>query len=110
MCQEPFAPRPLFLSTLNHQLSTVLWPCPQAWAGLAAVWLVILAVNFPPRTRSPIMAQATPPPTPEMIRMVQEQRRLLAQLMEPRDPPPVEPPKPFVPRPRGEIQIRIVTV
>jgi hypothetical protein len=27
-----------FLSTLNSTLSTILWPNPKAWAGLAAVW------------------------------------------------------------------------
>src|SRR5687767_7143159 len=37
---------PSFLSTLNQQLSTILWPCPQAWAGLAAVWLIIVTFNF----------------------------------------------------------------
>src|ERR1035441_6307492 len=34
------------LSTINYQLSTLLWPHPTAWAGLAAVWLVILVINL----------------------------------------------------------------
>src|SRR5437016_3639465 len=32
------------LSTLNRQLSTLLWPAPRAWAGLAAIWLGLLIV------------------------------------------------------------------
>jgi hypothetical protein len=91
-------------STLNSQLSAFLRPCPQAWAGLAAIWLVILAVNFSASDKKPMLAQAAPPPSRDTLRMVQEQRRMLAQLLEPRNPPPAEPPKPFIPRPRGEIQ------
>ena len=45
------------LSTLNAQLSTLLWPHPRAWAGLAAVWILILAVNFSMRDPSPVMAE-----------------------------------------------------
>ena len=33
------------LSTLNAQLSTLLWPRPAAWAGLAAVWVMVLALH-----------------------------------------------------------------
>ena len=78
-------PRPSFLSTLNHQLSTLLWPCPRRPGPVSppSGWL-ILAVNYSTADKTPVMAQATPPPTPEMIRMVQEQRRVLAQLIEPR--------------------------
>ena len=114
---EPQAqsPVPSFLSTLNSlpvwkDLSTVLWPCPQAWAGLAAVWLVILAVNHATADKTPALAQASLPPSPEMIRLVREQRRELAQLLEPLEPPPAEPPKPFIPRPRSEIRQTIAYV
>ena len=31
-------PRPGVLSIIRHQLSTLLWPHPKAWAGLAAVF------------------------------------------------------------------------
>ena len=49
-------PRSL-LSTINHQLSTLLWPHPKAWAGLAAVWVFIFAVNFSMRDKSPGIAE-----------------------------------------------------
>src|ERR1035438_2914387 len=45
------------LSTLNHQLSTILWPHPTAWAGLAAVWLVILGVNLTTQDASTVIAR-----------------------------------------------------
>jgi hypothetical protein len=100
------APRPTasLISTLNSRLSALLWPCPQAWAGLAAVWLVIFAVNYSMQDNSGIVASKSPPSTsPEAIMVLQEQRKLLANLMAPYDESPAEPPKPFIPRPRGEL-------
>jgi hypothetical protein len=105
----PYTPRPdpSFLSTLNSQLSALLWPCPKAWAGLAAVWLVIFAVNYASEDKSEIVMAKSPPPTPQMMMALQEQRKMLAKLIEPYDESPAEPPKPFVPRPRGELRVAI---
>ncbi|PYK58897.1 MAG: hypothetical protein DME21_14645, partial [Verrucomicrobia bacterium] len=36
----------------------LLWPCPQAWAGLAAVWVLILALNSV--TREPARSARSP--------------------------------------------------
>src|ERR1700722_16739041 len=81
----PHAPRPTpsLLSTINSQLSSLLWPCPKAWAGLAAVWLVILAVNYANEDKSEILEAKSPPPSPQMMMALQEQRRMLARLIEP---------------------------
>jgi hypothetical protein len=68
------------LSTLNARLSTILWPSPRAWAGLAAVWVVIFAVNFATRDKSPVVSRATPP-SPEVIAELRQQQRLLAELI-----------------------------
>jgi hypothetical protein len=105
----PRAPRPApsLLSTINSQLSALLWPCPRAWAGLAAVWLVILAVNYAGEDKSEIVASKSPPPSPQMMIALEEQRKMLAKLIEPFDESPAEPPKPFVPRPRGELRIAV---
>ncbi len=100
-------PTPSLLSTIHSQLSALLWPCPQAWAGLAAVWLVILAVNYAGEDKSEIMTAKSPPPTPQMMMALQEQRKMLAKLIEPYDESPAEPPKPFVPRPRGELHVAV---
>ncbi len=40
------------LPGLREWLLAVLWPNPKAWAGLAAIWIVILAVNFSLRDKS----------------------------------------------------------
>jgi hypothetical protein len=99
------SPAPSFLSTINSQLSTLLWPCPKAWAGLAAMWLVILAVNYATEDKSEIIAAKSPPPSPQMMMALQEQRKMLAKLIEPYDESQAEPPKAFVPRPRGELHV-----
>jgi hypothetical protein len=93
---------PSFLSTLNAQLSALLWPHPKAWAGLAAAWIVILAVNFSMRDQTPVVAEKSAPLSPEMIMEMKQQRRLLAELIGPRDAPEADRSKPLVPQPRTE--------
>ena len=92
------------LSTINYQLSTLLWPHPTAWAGLAAVWLVILVINLTTRDASALVAKHGSPVSPQMFMAFQEQERLLAELIEPHDPPVAERPKPAPPRPRSELR------
>jgi hypothetical protein len=98
-----------FLSTLNHQLSTILWPHPKAWAGLAAVWILILAVDFSIRDKSPVMAENSAPPSPEMVAELKQQQRMLVELIGARDPSDADRSKPLVPRPRTE-RVEIATV
>ena len=95
------APRSL-LSTLIHQLSTLLWPHPTAWAGLAAVWLVILGINLTTRDASARVAKHTAPVSPQVIMAFQEQERLLAELIGTSEVPVAERPNPAPPRPRSE--------
>jgi len=105
-----FAPMPFqrLLSILNHQLSTVLWPHPIAWAGLAAVWILIFAVNFSVRDKSPVMAEKSAPPSPEMVAELKRQQRMLTELIGARETHEAEPQQ-FFPRPRSE-RAEIVTV
>jgi hypothetical protein len=91
-----------FLSTLNAQLSTLLWPHPRAWAGLAAIWILILAVNFSMRDPSPVRAEKSSPPSPEVIVELRQQQRMLAELIGPRDTRDADRSKPLVPQPRSE--------
>ena len=98
----PRAPRLVWLSAINHQLSTLLWPHPRAWAGLAAAWIFIIAVNFSMRDSSPRMAEKSAPPSPEMIVELRQQQLLLAELMGPRETRDADRPRIFAPRPRGE--------
>ena len=90
------------LSTLNHQLSTLLWPHPTAWAGLAAVWLVILGINLTTRDPATVAARHAAPVSPQVFMAFQEQERLLTELLGPRETPVAEQPKPDPARPRSE--------
>ena len=93
---------PNWFSTLNAQLSTLLWPHPKAWAGLAAIWILILAVNFSMRDQSQVLAEKSSPPSPEVIVELRQQQRLLAELIGPRDTGDADRSKPLVPQPRSE--------
>ena len=93
---------PSLLSTLHHQLTTLLWPHPAAWAGLAAVWLVILGLNHMTQDAPTRVARHVSPPSPEVFMAFQEQQRLLIELIGPREIPAAERPKAALPRPRSE--------
>ena len=94
--------RSSWLSTLNAQLSIILWPHPKAWAGLAAVWILIFAVNVSLRDRSSVVAEKSVSPSPEVIVELRQQRRMLAELIGPRDTSDADRSKSFAPQPRSE--------
>lgn len=89
-----------WLSSINSQLSTLLWPHPKAWAGLAAVWVCIGVLNFSTRDTSPRLAEKSVPPSPEMIAELRQQQRLFAELVGPREEPVADRSKTYAPRPR----------
>jgi hypothetical protein len=95
-------PSASLLSTIHHRLSTILWPHPTAWAGLAAAWVVILGMNLTTRDVSQAVAKHAAPVSPQVFIAFQEQERLLSELIGPREKPVAEPPKPRLPRPRSE--------
>jgi hypothetical protein len=103
------APRASFLSTLNHQLSTILWPHPKAWAGLAAIWMLIFAMDFSARDTSPAVAEKFSRPSSEVIVELKQQQRMLAELIGPRDKSNVDRSKSLVPPPRSERRFEILT-
>ena len=100
--QTPHITHRSWRSTINHQLSTLLWPHPKAWAGLAAVWVFILVLNFSMRDKSPALAEKSSPPSPEVIVQLKQQQRMFAELMGPRDPAVADRPKTQTPRPRSQ--------
>jgi len=89
-------------SRITHQLSTLLWPHPKAWAGLAAIWLGLLVVNFGTAGKRPAVAERTA----QTFMALQEQEQLLAELIGPPEVPAGVPPKPAAPRPRSEWGVR----
>ena len=95
-------PRAPLLATFHQQLATLLWPHPQAWAGLAAVWVFILAVNCSLREPTPRMAEKSAPPSPAMMVQLRKQQLMLAELIGRRETQDADRPRIFAPRPRGE--------
>ncbi|MGO9584629.1 MAG: hypothetical protein ACLP2Y_00250 [Limisphaerales bacterium] len=89
--------------------TTLLWPHPKAWAGLAAIWVLILAVNFSARDRSPAVAENFAPPSPEVVADLRQQQRMLAELIGPRDTSDADRSKSFAPQPRSERPFEILT-
>jgi hypothetical protein len=87
-------------------LPILLWrelilPSRRTWAGIAAAWVVILAVNFSLRDPVP-PGNAAKMSAPEMMSF-QEQQKLLNELLADRSlPVDGERPKTFSPGPRSE--------
>ena len=77
------------------------WPHPKAWAGLAAVWILIFAVDFSVRDKSPVMAEKAAPPSPEVIVELKQQQRMLAELIGSSQAREAELPR-YLPQPRSE--------
>ena len=100
---------PSLLSTIHHQLSTLLWPQPRAWAGLAAAWLIILGINLTTRDASTAVTRHASPVSPQVFMAFHEQERLLAELLGPRETPVAERPKPSPARPRSERHREMMT-
>jgi hypothetical protein len=90
-----------------HEL---VWPSRRIWAGLAAIWILIFVFNLSQRDPSELMAQKSPPPSPEMILAFRQQQQLLAELIGPNETHAAQPPKPFSPQPRSEQRIETVAV
>jgi hypothetical protein len=100
------------LKSVLDYLPLLLWrelifPSRRTWAGLAAAWVLILAVNF--SLRDPGQGGAAKTTTPEMMSF-QEQQKLLNELLADRSLPiDTDRPKTFSPRPRSERVFVVMT-
>jgi len=63
-----------------HWLRELLWPCPQAWGVLAALWFVIAVLQFATRDGAPSTVKQV---ADANIVSVAELRRELAELLGP---------------------------
>lgn len=80
----PPAPAPLaWQARLVAGWRSLFWPHPRAWAGLAAVWVVIALLQFSQRDDSPVLAEKSVPPTPEMLADLRRQQQMLVELISP---------------------------
>ena len=87
---------PLF-APLRAQLFTF------RWASLAAVWIAILALNHAARDTSSVVTAKATPISPQMILVLRQQQKRLAELIEAPAPRGADKPKSFSPRPRSEL-------
>ncbi len=68
--------------TLPTWLTGLLWPHPKAWAGLAAVWVVIIGVNLANRGGDAApRAEVSAPPSPQMRAILLQQEQLFVELV-----------------------------
>ena len=89
------------LSTINHKLSTLFWPHPAAWAGLAAVWIFTAVINFSMRDQPAPVAKEAPPST-EVLVQLRQQQKLYAELVGMHETQEADRPRVFVPKPRSD--------
>jgi len=102
---RPLAPKIVLLKCWQQ----LILPCRRIWAGLAAVWVLLLAVNVSTHTGSQ-MTTAKSSPTPEMIQAWRQQERLLAELIGPTEPHAAMPPKTYLPQPGSQRRFEMLTV
>lgn len=91
--------------SVTHQTpwwKDLLWPCPQAWVGLAAVWLVILGLNFEFKSHQAPQLAKNSTPVPDFLAIMQEQQRLMTELVDSHQPAVAERPKMFRFGPRSQ--------
>lgn len=92
-----------WLSTFAARLSTVLWPHPKAWAGLAAVWISIFILHFSVRDTTPVAAEKSAPPSPELVVELRQQQKMLAELVGAPEVRVADRQPRFTPKPRSEL-------
>ena len=85
----------------------LIFPSRRIWAGLAAAWLVLAAVDLSQRDHSPASAVKSLP-GPEMLLTFSQQEALLAGLIEPGETHAARPPKRFSPQPSSERRLEIL--
>lgn len=84
----------------------IFWPNPAAWAGLAAAWVLVFALNNASVEPAQRMAGKPAAAPADIFMAMLRQQQELARLIEPSDTQPAEPPK-SPPRPRSELKNRI---
>jgi hypothetical protein len=68
-------------STINHLFSTLLWPRPEAWAGLAAAWLLVLGLNVAAREPAREASPRETRPVAQMRDLWRQHEQMLAELV-----------------------------
>jgi hypothetical protein len=90
------------ISRFNVMVAELLWPNPRAWAGLAALWVVVLGLSFANRESTPPgFARQSALPSPQMRELLRQQEQLMAELVGPNGTTEHDLPRPAAPRSQG---------
>ncbi|HEV2210207.1 MAG TPA: hypothetical protein VG167_15625 [Verrucomicrobiae bacterium] len=97
---------------VKERLAALFWPYGKAWASLAAVWLLILGLDMSVRDSAPpVAAHASAMRSPELRQMLQQQAKLMAELLgQTEDSASLPSHPPIRPRPRTEHQSPFIHV
>jgi hypothetical protein len=91
------------LSRIGEQLQSGWRRSRWAWSGLAAVWVVILLLDFTAREPDTTLVAGQRVPTPSEMRLAWKQKeQLMAELAVTIEPAPADKPKPAPPKPRSD--------
>jgi hypothetical protein len=71
----------------------LIWPCRRAWAGMAALWVVMWGINCGLSGTQKAASRAPSASATALVEALEEQRRLLAELIPPASSQPAEPPR-----------------
>jgi hypothetical protein len=93
--ERPAASRNSWFVSLLHEILFSVRANSKGWAGLAAVWVLIVALNLSMQTSAPAsaLAEKTVPATPERIAELKQQQRMFAELDGLTTPPDADRPK-----------------
>lgn len=100
-------PLSVFLGLPKVVWRELVWPSRRIWAGLAAVWILIVAANFSIRDH-PTVKMAKSPTSGQMVMAFRQQQQLLNELLGPDDPPVAEAKKSYLPRPASERRFELM--
>ncbi len=93
----------LVTSAATNMVSNLIWPTRKAWAGLAAVWVLILGLNFASRdSERSLVAQREPVPSPLVRELLWQQEKLFVELIGPRESEEAITRKRILPGPRSQ--------
>src|SRR6266536_3599576 len=103
---EPESVRTLWPTlALRTAWRELIWPCRRTWAGLAAAWLGIAVFNLSNTDHREIVIGKSTIPPGEMRLALQEQRRVLAEIIGPSlSLSPAEPPRRPNNQPRSQLR------
>jgi hypothetical protein len=87
---------------LRLRVRDLLWPCPQAWGAIAAVWLLLLFLDHSAGAGSAPLIEPSRAALPAMVSGFREQQRLLVELTGTSGVPERPAPKPGPSGPRSD--------